>query len=409
MTTTDYLGGFQYKNNDLQFFPTSEGYVNVVTNKVSDGRTYNYVYNYTDHLGNVRVSYAWDDTESKLKVIEENHYYPFGLKHRGYTDLVQVPVEIGVGVGVEPGGIGIISTDYSGSRSYNYKYNSKELEDDLGLDWYAMDMRMYDPTIARWMVHDPVVHHNMSPYNAFDNNPVYWADPSGADSQGGGDESNIGDTKMAFGVTAGQLGQVSKIEYWSASGDTSSGRGNENNKKGDGNSSSNKKNDKGDKNSPLKGGKFDKQKFEKIKEENSPYYGLTKNTLTSGEWSEYLENTEKSMDKTGDGMKKAGTFFGGTSGVKLKDIKDPKTFFKSISITTVLATTVIIKGSEINANASALRDIGYNYNKMNMGKVGVGVNIISVRNSAPAFGGTGSINHYFYDRGSNQYLGSYKN
>ncbi|WP_235802731.1 hypothetical protein [Vaginella massiliensis] len=90
------------------------------------------------------------------------------------------------------------------------------------------------------MVHDPVVHHGMSPYNAFDNNPVYWADPSGADSQGGGDESNIGDTKMAFGVTAGQLGQVSKIEYWSASGDTSSGNGsqsgikNENNK-GNGN------------------------------------------------------------------------------------------------------------------------------------------------------------------------------
>ncbi|WP_154662271.1 DUF6443 domain-containing protein [Vaginella massiliensis] len=71
VTTTDYLGGFQYKNNDLQFFPTSEGYVNVVTNKVSGGRTYNYVYNYTDHLGNVRLSYAWDDTENKLKILEE--------------------------------------------------------------------------------------------------------------------------------------------------------------------------------------------------------------------------------------------------------------------------------------------------------------------------------------------------
>ncbi len=71
MTTTDYLGGFQYKNNDLQFFPTSEGYVNVVTNKVSGGRTYNYVYNYADHLGNVRVSYAWDETAQKLKILEE--------------------------------------------------------------------------------------------------------------------------------------------------------------------------------------------------------------------------------------------------------------------------------------------------------------------------------------------------
>ena len=44
-----------------------------------------------------------------------------------------------------------------------------------------MDMRHYDPAIARWVVQDPVTHHAMSPYNAFDNNPVLIADPSGAD------------------------------------------------------------------------------------------------------------------------------------------------------------------------------------------------------------------------------------
>ena len=48
---------------------------------------------------------------------------------------------------------------------------------------YAMDMRQYDPAIARWVVQDPVVHFDYSPYSAFDNNPVYWADPSGADSE----------------------------------------------------------------------------------------------------------------------------------------------------------------------------------------------------------------------------------
>jgi hypothetical protein len=46
-----------------------------------------------------------------------------------------------------------------------------------------MDMRQYDPAIARWVVQDPVIHHNFSPYSAFDNNPVYWADPSGADAE----------------------------------------------------------------------------------------------------------------------------------------------------------------------------------------------------------------------------------
>ena len=32
------------------------------------------------------------------------------------------------------------------------------------------------------VVQDPVTHHSQSMYNAFDNNPVFWADPSGADA-----------------------------------------------------------------------------------------------------------------------------------------------------------------------------------------------------------------------------------
>ena len=47
---TDYLDGFQYENSVLKFFPTAEGYFNVETGK--------YVYNYTDHLGNIRLSYT---------------------------------------------------------------------------------------------------------------------------------------------------------------------------------------------------------------------------------------------------------------------------------------------------------------------------------------------------------------
>src|SRR5690625_288984 len=66
---------------------------------------------------------------------------------------------------------------------YMYRYNGKEFQDELGLNMYAMDMRQYDPAIARWVVQDPVVHFDYSPYNAFDNNPVFWADPSGADSE----------------------------------------------------------------------------------------------------------------------------------------------------------------------------------------------------------------------------------
>ena len=45
-----------------------------------------------------------------------------------------------------------------------------------------MDLRQYDPAIGRWTGIDPVTHHSMSTYTAFDNNPVFWADPSGANS-----------------------------------------------------------------------------------------------------------------------------------------------------------------------------------------------------------------------------------
>ena len=69
--TTDYQSGYQYVNAQLQFFPHAEGYVNVI-----NGERFNYVYNYTDHLGNIRVSYGLDPESNVLKILEENHYYP---------------------------------------------------------------------------------------------------------------------------------------------------------------------------------------------------------------------------------------------------------------------------------------------------------------------------------------------
>lgn len=54
--TTDYRDGFQYYNGVLQFFPHAEGYVK---NTVVSGQN-TYDYNYTDHLGNIRVSYMKD-------------------------------------------------------------------------------------------------------------------------------------------------------------------------------------------------------------------------------------------------------------------------------------------------------------------------------------------------------------
>ncbi|HLN95633.1 MAG TPA: hypothetical protein VK183_08350, partial [Flavobacterium sp.] len=69
-TKTDYLGGFQYKDGELAFFTTPEGYVKHTKDE------FNYVYNYTDHLGNNRLSYTWDPNQQQLEIMEENNYYP---------------------------------------------------------------------------------------------------------------------------------------------------------------------------------------------------------------------------------------------------------------------------------------------------------------------------------------------
>lgn len=38
------------------------------------------------------------------------------------------------------------------------------------------------PALGRFTSIDPITHHQFTPYQAFDNNPIYWVDPSGADS-----------------------------------------------------------------------------------------------------------------------------------------------------------------------------------------------------------------------------------
>ena len=139
----DYLTGFQYENSTLQFFPTSEGYFDVVKNK--------YIYNYTDHLGNVRLSYM--KSGSGLEIIEESNYYPFGLKHEGYNTSV-------------------------GNAAYQYKYNGKELQETGMYDYGA---RFYMPDLGRWGVVDPLAEKmtRYSPYNYAFNNPLRFIDPDG--------------------------------------------------------------------------------------------------------------------------------------------------------------------------------------------------------------------------------------
>jgi RHS repeat-associated protein len=159
--TTNYLSGFQYKGSVLQFFPQAEGYVN---NTVVNGvNVYSYVFNYTDHLGNVRLSYSDannDGTITNTEIIEENSYYPFGLKQKGYNNTV---------TSTNPG--------------QKLKYNGKELQDELGLNLYDYGARNYDAAIGRWMNIDPLTerHSEISPFVYCANNPIKFIDPDGRD------------------------------------------------------------------------------------------------------------------------------------------------------------------------------------------------------------------------------------
>ena len=77
-----------------------------------------------------------------------------------------------------------------GGGDYRYSFNGMEKDDEVKGkgNSYTTTFRQYDARLGRWLSIDPVTHPQFSPYSAFDNNPIYYADPSGADSEDGGDE-----------------------------------------------------------------------------------------------------------------------------------------------------------------------------------------------------------------------------
>jgi RHS repeat-associated protein len=212
----DYLGGFQteergsripvralatqlsnneqYAGEVLQFFPHPEGYVKATPGAASinsppTSYSYNYVYNYTDHLderiqsialfevcerSSVRLSYSKNPATNQLNILEENHYYPFGLKHEVYVsggkrDYRAIPDEN------EPKLIGVTQTDY------NFAFNNKEFQDELGLGWYDYGWRQFDPAIGRFSKIDRFAekYNSNTPYHYTKNNPIYFVDFKG--------------------------------------------------------------------------------------------------------------------------------------------------------------------------------------------------------------------------------------
>jgi RHS repeat-associated protein len=132
-----------------------------------------YAYIYISNENDSPVDVYFDDFKvehKKSNVISSQDYYPFGLTFNAYIK--------------------------ENSAKQNYGYNSKEMQGELNLGWLDYGARMYDPSIGRWMVVDPLseIGRRWSTYNYALDNPIRFIDPDGMTS--------TEDWKMANGVGA---------------------------------------------------------------------------------------------------------------------------------------------------------------------------------------------------------------
>ena len=176
--TTDYMDGFQYTNGKLDFFPHAEGYTKAIPSGLggSTSYTFKYVFSYTDHLGNIRVKYAQNPANgNQIEILEEDHYYPYGLKHIGYNgNHTTWDVTLGGQITLTP------VNPFLGD-TYKYKFGGKEYQTEFDINTYDFGARNYDPALGRWMNIDPLaeVYASVSPYVYALNNPILFKDPDG--------------------------------------------------------------------------------------------------------------------------------------------------------------------------------------------------------------------------------------
>ncbi len=103
------------------------------------------------------MTFTDNDADGTPELIQEDHYYPFGM---------QMP-------GLHYAG--------GGTPENKYLYNGKELVDDEGIDWYDYGWRMYDAALGRWHVIDALseIDYSFSPYSYAHNNPINSYDAMG--------------------------------------------------------------------------------------------------------------------------------------------------------------------------------------------------------------------------------------
>ena len=138
-------------------------YQHIKSNLPIDKNGYLYIY-VSNETPNINVFFDnLQITQVRGPLLEETHYYPFGLTMAG------------------------ISSKAAGKLENKKKYNGIEFNNDLDLNLYEAFYRDLDPQTGRFLQIDPKVdgQESESPYSSMANDPILKSDPLGDEAEEG--------------------------------------------------------------------------------------------------------------------------------------------------------------------------------------------------------------------------------
>ena len=139
-----------YKDNSLVEIPVyGDERLGIYFTPASGEPEGGYVYQLTDHLGNVRSVIASGTNGTAIAISRATDYYPFGMP-MPYRNI--------------------------DNGNYRYAYQGQEKDPETGKE--AFELRLWDGRLGRWLTTDPKKQF-ASPYLGMGNNPVSTTDPDG--------------------------------------------------------------------------------------------------------------------------------------------------------------------------------------------------------------------------------------